>query len=303
MAGIGEISVALTPEGITRELASRPRVKQVESSRHGSATAESLSRKWRIGLDSARNTLRVTTQQGIRTAISPITRRYRVDNLALHRNRLHTRFHTDTLFSKTTSLSGNKCAQLFTEGHFTAVYPLPSKAQVGQALAQFIDKAGIPDKLTADMAGKQFGESTLFRKLVRMHRVDIHWTDCHTGKQNHRAEREIGLLKQRWHRRATDLHVPKRLWDFGLVYEAGILSRVARGQDGRTGLERLSGDTPDISEWIDFSFYDLVSVFTLFMKRAYSVESLGDKTAEPGWNDSREIRLTSRSGLISPFMT
>ena len=258
MAGIGEISVALTPEGITRELASRPRVKQVESSRHGSATAESLSRKWRIGLDSARNTLRVTTQQGIRTAISPITRRYRVDNLALHRNRLHTRFHTDTLFSKTTSLSGNKCAQLFTDGHFTAVYPLPSKAQVGQALAQFIDDVGIPDKLTADMAGEQFGESTLFRKLVRMHRVDIHWTERHTGKQNHRAEREIGLLKQRWHRRATDLHVPKRLWDFGLVYEAGILSRVARGQDGRTGLERLSGDTPDILEWIDFSFFDLV---------------------------------------------
>ena len=258
MAGVGAISAALVPQGINRELAARPRVKQVESTRHGAVTPESLSRKWRIGLDSARATLRVTTQQGIRTAISPITRRYRVDNLALHRNRLQTRIYTDTLFSKTTSLSGNKCAQVFTDGQFTSVYPMVSKAHVGQALARFIDEVGIPDKMTADMAGEQVGESTMFQKLVRMHRIDMHWIERNTGKQNHRAEREIGLLKQRWHRRAMDLHVPRRLWDYGLVYEAGVLSRVARGHDGRSGLERLSGDTPDISEWIDFSFYDLV---------------------------------------------
>ena len=258
MAEIGHVSSLLTPDGINSELASIPRVRQVESSRHSAVTAESISRKWKIGLESARATLRVTTQQGIRTAISPITRRYRVDNLALHRNRLQTRIYTDTLFSKTLSLSGNKCAQVFTDGQFTAIYPLSSKTYVGQALSNFIDKVGIPDRLTADLAGEQTGQSTLFQKLVRLHRIDMQWSEKQTGKQNHKAEREIGLLKQRWHRRMTDGNVPKRLWDFGLVYEAGILSRVARGQDGRSGIERLSGETPDISEWVDFSFYDLV---------------------------------------------
>jgi hypothetical protein len=33
---------------------------------------------------------------------------------------------------------------------------------------------------------------------------------------------------------------------------------MARGDDGRTGYEVVTGQTPDISEWLDFVFYDLV---------------------------------------------
>ena len=86
----------------------------------------------------------------------------------------------------------------------------------------------------------------------------MHWAEKGTGKQNHKAEREIGLLKQRWRQRMQDRKIPTRLWDYGLVYEAGLLSRVARGHDGRSGIERLTGETPDISEWIDFEFFDMV---------------------------------------------
>ena len=259
-AKIGLVSSLLAPSGIVRKLTAVPvpRVRQVATDRHSEVTPELLSRKWKIGLDTARATLRVTTQRGIRTAVAPITRRYRVDNLALHRNRLQGRFFTDTLFSKTLSLSGNKCAQVFTDGQFSTVYPLESKAHVGRALARFIDKVGVPESLTADLAGEQAGSSTLFNKLVRFHRVDMRWSEKGTGKQNHKAEREIGLLKQRWHRRMADSNVPRRLWDFGLVYETGLLSRIARGPDGRSGVERITGNTPDISEWVDFAFYDLV---------------------------------------------
>ena len=52
--------------------------------------------------------------------------------------------------------------------------------------------------------------------------------------------------------------VPKRHWDFGLVWRAGIFNRTTRGQSGRTGIEEVTGQTPDISEWLDFDFYDLV---------------------------------------------
>jgi hypothetical protein len=52
--------------------------------------------------------------------------------------------------------------------------------------------------------------------------------------------------------------VPRRLWDYGLVYESEIMSRMARGPEGRTGMEEITGDSPDISEWLDFDFYDLV---------------------------------------------
>jgi hypothetical protein len=42
-----------------------------------------------------------------------------------------------------------------------------------------------------------------------------------------------------------------------MVWIAQIYSRTASITDGRTGMERITGDTCDISEWIDFSFYDL----------------------------------------------
>ena len=50
---------------------------------------------------------------------------------------------------------------------------------------------------------------------------------------------------------------PKRVWDFGMVYESDILSIISRVHEGRTGMERITGDTVDISEWTDFEFYDL----------------------------------------------
>jgi hypothetical protein len=36
------------------------------------------------------------------------------------------------------------------------------------------------------------------------------------------------------------------------------MSRTARGKEGRTGIERLTGNSVDISEWLDFEFYDIV---------------------------------------------
>jgi len=53
--------------------------------------------------------------------------------------------------------------------------------------------------------------------------------------------------------------IPTRLLDYGLIYESEILSRMSRGSDGQTGYKRLTGQTPDISEWLGFEFYDLVS--------------------------------------------
>eukprot|EP00980_Cylindrotheca_fusiformis_P025880 scaffold14789_cov72-Cylindrotheca_fusiformis.AAC.2 len=41
-----------------------------------------------------------------------------------------------------------------------------------------------------------------------------------------------------------------------------ILSRVACGSDGRTGFEKATGQTPDISEDLDFEFYDPVLYIT-----------------------------------------
>ena len=56
-------------------------------------------------------------------------------------------------------------------------------------------------------------------------------------------------------------NVPQRLWDYLLVWicETGNLSvSSSRYANGRTPLEIITGETPDISEYIDFGFYDWV---------------------------------------------
>jgi hypothetical protein len=52
--------------------------------------------------------------------------------------------------------------------------------------------------------------------------------------------------------------VPPRLWDFGLIFKSNILNMISRGQHQRTGIKMITGETPDIPEWIDFEFYDRV---------------------------------------------
>jgi hypothetical protein len=46
--------------------------------------------------------------------------------------------------------------------------------------------------------------------------------------------------------------------DYGLVYEGALLSMMSHGKDGRSGHEEVTGNTPNISEWLDFEFYDIV---------------------------------------------
>jgi hypothetical protein len=105
------------------------------------------------------------------------------------------------------------------------------------------------------------GPKTDFMKEVNRLKVRLKRAEVGRSNQNYAAEREIGELKKRWRNRMNRKKVPKRLWDYGLIYESGILNRIPRGSSGRTGLEIVTGETPDISEWIDFEFYDRVWVY------------------------------------------
>ena len=56
-------------------------------------------------------------------------------------------------------------------------------------------------------------------------------------------------------------NVPRVLWDFGAIWVSTTMRLTARHAgklQGRTRLERATGETPDISENLDFGFYDLV---------------------------------------------
>ena len=163
---IGSMTPHLVESRFCSDVMESVKISSFQVNRHSSPTPETVSRLWNVGLETAQQTLRATTQQGIRSAVHPIFRCYWVDHLHFHRKRLHTTFHTDMLFSKIISLQGNKCAQVFTNGAFMAVYPIVSKSHAGDSLWELINDFGIPDRLYADLAAEHTGTNTEFQQQV-----------------------------------------------------------------------------------------------------------------------------------------
>ena len=91
-------------------------VSMVTEERHHTLTPEALAQMWQCGLKTARAAIKATTQLGIRSALHPLSRRYRTDIMSQNLTRLNTTFYSDTMFAKCTSLNGNAVAQVFTDG-------------------------------------------------------------------------------------------------------------------------------------------------------------------------------------------
>jgi len=237
----------------------RPINAVFSETRHSTITPEELSRKFRCGLETAKKTLKRTTQRGVRTAIHPLHRRYRERNTHLHLNRLNCSMSTDTLFASTKSLQGNTCGQIYTAEGFTKVYPMiDHKADsVGDTLKDVMRTVGVPKEMICDLAPEMVGPNTTFRKKLTELGVAMRNSEKGRSKQNP-AEGRIGEVKKKWKDLMIRKKVPKRLWDYALVWIGEILSRTASGHDGIPGLEKLLGQTIDISEWLDFDFYDLI---------------------------------------------
>ncbi len=262
---MGDLGDVFVERSMTERLVANINVRQVSQvnevvskTRHLAITPEEVSRKFNIGIEKAKQTLKVTTQLGIRHAVHPLHQRYRVDHLNPNRKRLNAQFYTDHLVAKTKSLDGNTGAWVYTTGKFTAVYPCALQSEAGDTLKKFADDHGIPDRLRADLAPEITGKHKEFQAQVKRQKINLTFSEKGRSNQNYAAEAEIGHLKRRFCQKMVSKRVPKRVWDYGLVNQAGILSRISRGDTGRTGVEEVTGQTPDISEWLDFDFYDQV---------------------------------------------
>ncbi len=95
---------------------------------------------------------------------------------------------------------------------------------------------------------------------IRKYSIDYHVTEPHRPNHNF-AEGVIREIRRKRFRVMVRKSVPQRLWDYGLQWVCDIQNRTAnsaRGLDGRCPLERITGETVDISEYLDFGFYDWV---------------------------------------------
>ena len=167
---------------------------------HHEVTKELLSKKWGISISRAEATLKASTRLSMRSAIMPLSRWYRTDLLSQRLRRLSTCFYTDTMLMKTRSSRGNICAQLFTDGSFSYVQPMQSKADAYEGLAAFGHDIGIPRDMVSDNSKEQTNHGTEFMKLLRKWRTISRSIEPYSPWQN-LAENIIGILKSKWKQR------------------------------------------------------------------------------------------------------
>ena len=134
-------------------------------------------------------------------------------------------------------MDGNISVWLYTEGSFTSVYPVASRKESGDTLRKFADDVGIPDRLRTDLALELSGKNTELQAQARKLNVDLTHSEAEKSKHNHAEDRDISDLKKRYRQKMLLKKVPKRVWDYGFVHQAEVLSRISRGTTGRTDIE------------------------------------------------------------------
>jgi hypothetical protein len=118
----------------------------------------------------------------------------------------------------------------------------------------------IPSDPCTDGAAELTGPKSEWHKLCRELRVKTRESEPHRQSQN-QAETSMRELKKRFKHKMVTAGVHGRLWDHDCVHQTEIVSRIARGWDGRTGMDRVADETPDILEWLDFDTCDLIWIW------------------------------------------
>jgi hypothetical protein len=178
------------------------------SGRHSDVSPDSLSEKWCISLKAATKTLKKTTQRFLRSAVLPLSRRYRTD-MMFERKTLRGQWSTDTMDGRCKSLEGNRYAQVFANNaYFSRIYPIDSKRKAGDALRLFCQEFGVPERLIFDGSKEQTGKGTQFMKQIRQHDIDYHICEPNMHNQNP-VEGVIRELRRKWYRIMIRKRVPK----------------------------------------------------------------------------------------------
>ena len=257
------------------------------TNRHTDVNPQQLSERWGISVNTAAHTLKHTTQKFLRCAILPLSRRYRADRV-FTRKTLSGDWSTDTMDGRGKSLDGNKHAQVFSNKHyFSQIYPMDKKSKAGDALKLFCQEFGVPERLTFDGSKEQTGKGTEFMKQIRNHNINYHIAEPDLHNQNP-VEGCIRELRRKWYRIMIQKRVPEILWDYGLrwVSETSNMTYTSAGclSKGTIPITEVTGETSDISEYLDFSFYDPV----------WYKDNAGLSPAQPG----RWLGVSSRTGRL-----
>ena len=120
-----------------------------------------------------------------------------------------------------------------------------SKPEAGTKLDSINWGVRVANKIFMYNAPAQNGYNTEIQRVARLEIIEVQTTEPYSPWQN-KSESVIKIINGKSKRRIVQSNIPKRVWDFGMVWEAEIYS-LTTGKDRRPSLERLIGDTIDIS--------------------------------------------------------
>ena len=111
-----------------------------------------------------------------------------------------------------------------------------------------------------DGASYQVVRKSAFMKEVRKQGIDFQVIEPERHNQNP-AEGIIQEIRRKWFRVMFHKKVPKEFLDYGMKWVCEIHQRThmrKHKMDGGMHLEKITGKTEEISDYLDFGFYDRV---------------------------------------------
>ncbi len=218
--------------------------------RHSNTAPETLSERWGLSAAQAALTLRATTRRLMRSALMPLARRHRTDRM-FDVNRLEGTFATDAMDMRCKSMHGEKFCQVFANKEFfAAACPIERKADAHEPLDLFVNECGAMELLISDGAKEQIGKHAEFQAKLKKCNIKSKVSERERSNQNP-AEGVIRETRKKWCRQMFRTNCPRRPWNCGIPCVCAIMRMTAP-------MEALTGETPDMSECLDFGFCDLV---------------------------------------------
>ena len=176
----------------------------------------------------------------------------------IHLQSANLEYATDTWFSTVKSYEGYNCAQVFygTKSMWISQYGMQSEGDGPSALLDFFRKEGVPISIRADNSKMQ--TSALWKQYLRRYNCNDGWIEPYNSWQNP-AERALATHKNLLDKMLMITGCDLEAWFKLSQYICGIQNRLAKEKlDWRTSYDIREGETPDITPYLLFMFWELV---------------------------------------------
>ena len=124
-------------------------------------TEEVLAKWWGIGLETVKQTIKVTMQAGVQTMVRPVERRFQTRRNQLKFLTSNHLIYSDMMFPKVLSVWKMDCTQVYMDtlgwDHF---HPMKSRSEAGEFLNHFVkENQWIPRTIITDGAMEEKGRN------------------------------------------------------------------------------------------------------------------------------------------------